>query len=90
MSCSVAGTEGSIRSTGAVNLHVAPSRTTMPLARRSRTSAVTNSGFPPEWRWISPDDLRAAVAAAPWALSPWLLEQIEQLDRREGWQAGQR
>ena len=43
-----------------------------------------------EWRWISPDDLRAAVTAAPWALSPWLLEQIEQLDRREGWQAGQR
>src|SRR5690606_1056430 len=29
--------------------------------------------------WVTPDELRAAAQAAPWALSPWLLEQLEQL-----------
>lgn len=38
-----------------------------------------------EWRWVSADDLRAAVEAAPWALSPWLVEQHEQLRRLEDW-----
>lgn len=30
-------------------------------------------------RWVEPDDLARAVAAAPWAFSPWLVEQLEQL-----------
>lgn len=32
-----------------------------------------------EWRWVSPDDLRAAIEAAPFAFSPWLVWQHEQL-----------
>ena len=43
-----------------------------------------------EWHWVSAADLAAAVAAAPWALSPWLLEQHEQLSRLEDWPAGVR
>ena len=31
--------------------------------------------------WVSPEELRAAAAAAPWALSPWLREQLGQLGR---------
>jgi len=38
-----------------------------------------------EWRWVSADELAAAVGAAPWALSPWLVEQHEQLRRLEDW-----
>jgi isopentenyl-diphosphate delta-isomerase len=30
-----------------------------------------------EWEWIAPDALRAAVAAAPFAWSPWLGWQLE-------------
>lgn len=30
-------------------------------------------------RWLSPEELNAAAAAAPWALSPWMLEQLEQV-----------
>lgn len=30
-------------------------------------------------RWITPDDLRAAVDAAPWALSPWLVSSAPDL-----------
>lgn len=29
-----------------------------------------------EWAWIAPDELRSAVAAAPFAFSPWLVEQL--------------
>ena len=43
-----------------------------------------------EWRWVTADELSSAVAAAPWALSPWLLEQHQQLQRIEGWPAGLR
>jgi isopentenyl-diphosphate delta-isomerase len=43
-----------------------------------------------ESRWITPEELRSAVAAAPWALSPWLLEQHEQLQRLDDWTAGVR
>lgn len=32
-----------------------------------------------EWHWVSPDDLAAAIAAAPFAFSPWLVWQHEQL-----------
>lgn len=30
--------------------------------------------------WVSPDALRRAVATAPWALSPWLVEHAAALD----------
>lgn len=30
-------------------------------------------------RWVSEDELRGAVAAAPWALSPWMVEQVAEL-----------
>jgi isopentenyl-diphosphate delta-isomerase len=29
-----------------------------------------------EWAWIEPQRLRSAVAAAPFAFSPWLVEQL--------------
>ena len=29
-----------------------------------------------EHRWVRPEDLLAAVRAAPWAFSPWLVEQL--------------
>lgn len=33
-------------------------------------------------RWASEEELAAAVAAAPWALSPWMLEQVARLATR--------
>jgi isopentenyl-diphosphate Delta-isomerase len=33
-----------------------------------------------EFRWVDPADLAAAIAAAPWAFSPWLVLQAPQLD----------
>jgi isopentenyl-diphosphate delta-isomerase len=53
-------------------------------------NVVANPDEVAEWRWVTVDELRSAVAAAPWALSPWLLEQLEQLERCEDWQAGPR
>lgn len=35
-----------------------------------------------EWEWIHPDALETAVAAAPFAFSPWMREQLPQLARR--------
>jgi isopentenyl-diphosphate delta-isomerase len=32
-----------------------------------------------EWRWVQPDNLRAAIEGAPFAFSPWLVWQHEQL-----------
>lgn len=32
-----------------------------------------------EWRWVNPDNLRAAIEGAPFAFSPWLVWQHEQL-----------
>lgn len=32
-----------------------------------------------EWRWVKPDNLRAAIEGAPFAFSPWLVWQHEQL-----------
>lgn len=32
-----------------------------------------------EWQWVEPERLRAAIDAAPWAFSPWLVLQAEQL-----------
>ena len=33
-----------------------------------------------EWRWVDPAALAAALAAAAWAFSPWLVLQAQQLD----------
>ncbi|MGW8566736.1 isopentenyl-diphosphate Delta-isomerase [Isoptericola sp. NPDC055881] len=30
-------------------------------------------------RWVTPGDLEALVALAPWALSPWMVEQVHEL-----------
>lgn len=32
-----------------------------------------------EWAWVSPQQLAEAVTAAPFAFSPWLVEQLPQL-----------
>jgi len=36
------------------------------------------------WRWVDPDDLAVAVAAAPWAFSPWSVAQLDQLGHEPG------
>lgn len=33
-----------------------------------------------EWQWTTPDRLRTAVVAAPYAFSPWLRLQLQQLE----------
>jgi len=33
-----------------------------------------------EWRWVDPAELRAAVTAAPFAFSPWLVLQLRDWD----------
>ncbi len=33
-----------------------------------------------ESHWVTLEELRAALAAAPWALSPWLREQAVELE----------
>ncbi len=32
-----------------------------------------------EWRWVPWASFRAAATTAPWALSPWSVEQVAQL-----------
>ncbi|SDK01096.1 isopentenyl-diphosphate delta-isomerase [Cryobacterium psychrotolerans] len=34
-----------------------------------------------EYRWADPTTLRGAVRDAPWAFSPWLVLQVQELDR---------
>lgn len=50
------------------------------------TAKVTTSLAPApdevsDWKWIRPEALVAAVSAAPFAFSPWLCEQLPQLQR---------
>ncbi|GAA1172632.1 isopentenyl-diphosphate Delta-isomerase [Ornithinimicrobium humiphilum] len=33
--------------------------------------------------WVTPEQLRDAATAAPWALSPWLREQLTELEQRQ-------
>ena len=40
-----------------------------------------------EHRWVTVDELRAALSAAPWALSPWLCEQASLVDAGQAWSA---
>jgi isopentenyl-diphosphate Delta-isomerase len=48
-----------------------------PVFRAVTTDAVApNPEEVAEWTWVAPADLRAAVAAAPYAFSPWLVLQL--------------
>jgi isopentenyl-diphosphate Delta-isomerase len=38
-----------------------------------------------ETRWVPLADLRAAAAASPWALSPWLVLQLDAMERTGAW-----
>jgi isopentenyl-diphosphate delta-isomerase len=42
---------------------------------------VANPSEVSEWQWVDPDSLTAAAVAAPYAFSPWLVDQLEQLAR---------
>jgi isopentenyl-diphosphate delta-isomerase len=35
-----------------------------------------------EYQWVNPEDLESAVAATPWAFSPWMVWQLERLRAR--------
>jgi isopentenyl-diphosphate Delta-isomerase len=55
-----------------------------PVFKAMTTDAVAaNPEEVAEWKWVAPADLRAAVAAAPYAFSPWLVLQLNDwtLDR---------
>ncbi|MFC7464190.1 isopentenyl-diphosphate Delta-isomerase [Brachybacterium sp. GCM10030252] len=43
---------------------------------RATSSLEPNRDEVAEIQWISPDDLSAAVSAAPWAFSPWLVSHL--------------
>ncbi|WP_435202057.1 isopentenyl-diphosphate Delta-isomerase [Janibacter sp. GS2] len=42
-----------------------------------------------ETRWMTPEEMLAAVTAAPWALSPWMVQQVRQIEA-VGWRSGSR
>ncbi|GGK56093.1 isopentenyl-diphosphate Delta-isomerase [Ornithinimicrobium pekingense] len=48
---------------------------------RTTTAPVPDPDEVMELVWVTPEQLRAAASAAPWALSPWLREQLDQLGR---------
>jgi isopentenyl-diphosphate delta-isomerase len=48
---------------------------------RTMDAVVPNPDEVAEYRWVEPRSLSAAVAAAPFAFSPWLGWQLEQLGR---------
>jgi isopentenyl-diphosphate delta-isomerase len=54
-------------------------------------AAITESELSPdpdevaEHRWLELEELHAAVSAAPWALSPWLVEQVGEISSTGGW-----
>lgn len=49
---------------------------------RTTTPLVPDPDEVSEHEWVQIDELRAALATAPWALSPWLRQQAAQLDHR--------
>jgi isopentenyl-diphosphate Delta-isomerase len=51
---------------------------------RAHRAPQPNPDEAEELRWVSADELRAVVATAPWALSPWMVEQVAGLEER-GW-----
>jgi isopentenyl-diphosphate delta-isomerase len=51
-----------------------------PVYRATTADAVTaNPDEVSEWEWVDPASLTAAASAAPYAFSPWLVWQLEQL-----------
>jgi isopentenyl-diphosphate Delta-isomerase len=51
-----------------------------PVYRAISTDAVNaNPSEVSEWEWVDPASLTAAASAAPYAFSPWLVWQLEQL-----------
>lgn len=51
-----------------------------PVYRAVSTDAVAaNPDEVSEWEWVDPASLTAAASAAPYAFSPWLVWQLEQL-----------
>jgi isopentenyl-diphosphate delta-isomerase len=53
-----------------------------PVFRAVTEDAVTaNPAEVSEWKWVDPASLTAAAVAAPYAFSPWLVDQLEQLSR---------
>ena len=51
-----------------------------PVYRATTTDAVAaNPAEVSEWEWVDPVSLTAAASAAPYAFSPWLVWQLEQL-----------
>jgi isopentenyl-diphosphate Delta-isomerase len=44
-------------------------------------AVVANPAEVSEWQWVDPESLTAAAVAAPYAFSPWLVDQLEQLSR---------
>jgi isopentenyl-diphosphate delta-isomerase len=51
-----------------------------PVYRAVTTDAVAaNPNEVSEWEWVSPSSLVAAASAAPYAFSPWLVWQLQQL-----------
>ena len=56
-------------------------------AVRCDAEVVLNPDEAAEARWVTLDELGAALAAAPWALSPWLIEQVAAIEAIDGWSA---
>ena len=54
---------------------------------RCTDTPVLNPDEAVESPWVTLDELRAAVDAVPWALSPWLLEQVAAIEAADGWSA---
>lgn len=53
-----------------------------PVYRAVTTDAVAaNPDEVSEWQWVDPDSLVSAASAAPYAFSPWLVWQLEQVER---------
>jgi isopentenyl-diphosphate delta-isomerase len=53
-----------------------------PVYRAVTSDAVAaNPSEVAEWEWVDPAALTAAASAAPYAFSPWLVLQLEQLPR---------
>ncbi len=46
---------------------------------RTTQEVVPNPDEVMEHAWVAPEDVVRAVAVAPWALSPWMVEQVDQL-----------
>lgn len=48
----------------------------------ARPAVAPDAGEVAEWAWLPLDSLRTAVAAAPFAFSPWMVGQLEGWDGR--------